>query len=64
MNDRLNTTSFTARQGYYEERDEFFCQDYGYNNKEIRDDCVVFFVTHLDKGVHTFTYLGARHAGR
>jgi uncharacterized protein YfaS (alpha-2-macroglobulin family) len=57
VNERLNTTSFTARQGYYEEGDEFFYQDYGYNNKEIHDDRVVFFVTHLDKGTHTFTYL-------
>jgi uncharacterized protein YfaS (alpha-2-macroglobulin family) len=64
VNERLNTTSFTARQGYYEERDEFFYQDYGYNNKEIHDDRVVFFVTHLDKGAHTFTYLArATQAG-
>ncbi|NTU64228.1 MAG: hypothetical protein HGB05_12715 [Chloroflexi bacterium] len=57
VNERLNTTSFTARQGYYEEPEEFFYQDYGYNNKEIHDDRVVFFVTHLDKGSHTFMYL-------
>jgi uncharacterized protein YfaS (alpha-2-macroglobulin family) len=65
VNERLNTTSFTARpQGYYEERDEFFYQDYGYNNKEIHDDRVVFFVTHLGKGTHTFTYLArATQAG-
>jgi uncharacterized protein YfaS (alpha-2-macroglobulin family) len=64
VNERLNTTSFTARQGYDEERDEFFYQDYGYNNKEIHDDRVVFFVTHLSKGTHTFTYLArAAQAG-
>lgn len=65
VNERLNTTSFAAKQqGYGEERDEFFYQDYGYNNKEIRDDRVVFFVTHLDKGAHTFTYLArATQAG-
>jgi alpha-2-macroglobulin len=64
VNERLNTTSYTARQGYYEEGDEFFYQDYGYNNKQIHDDRVVFFVTHLDKGVHTFTYLArATQAG-
>jgi hypothetical protein len=57
VNERLNTTSFTARQGYTEEADEFFYQDYGYNNKEIHDDRVVFFVTHLSAGTHTFTYL-------
>jgi len=57
VNERLNTTSFTARQNDYGAPEEFFCQDYGYNNKEIHDDRVVFFVTHLDKGTHTFTYL-------
>jgi uncharacterized protein YfaS (alpha-2-macroglobulin family) len=58
VNERLNTTSFAAKQqGYGDERDEFFYQDYGYNNKEIHDDRVVFFVTHLGKGTHTFTYL-------
>ena len=64
VNERLNTTSYAARQGYYEEPDEFFYQDYGYNNKEIHDDRVVFFVTHLGKGAHTFTYLArATQAG-
>jgi uncharacterized protein YfaS (alpha-2-macroglobulin family) len=64
VNERLNTTSYTARQGYYEEREDFFYQDYGYNNKEVRDDRVVFFVTHLNKGAHTFTYLArATQAG-
>ncbi len=57
MNEHLNTTSFAARQGAYEEGPEFFYDDYGYNNKEVRDDRVVFFVTHLSKGRHTFTYL-------
>jgi uncharacterized protein YfaS (alpha-2-macroglobulin family) len=57
LNERLNTTSFTAKQGYYEEGEDFFYDDYGYNNKEVRDDRVVFFATHLDKGTHTFTYL-------
>jgi uncharacterized protein YfaS (alpha-2-macroglobulin family) len=64
VNERLNTTSYTARQGYSEEGEDFFYQDYGYNNKEVRDDRVVFFVTHLGKGVHTFTYLArATQAG-
>jgi uncharacterized protein YfaS (alpha-2-macroglobulin family) len=57
VNERLNTTSFTARQDYYEDGSEFFYQSYGYNNKEIHDDRVVFFITHLGKGSHTFTYL-------
>jgi uncharacterized protein YfaS (alpha-2-macroglobulin family) len=68
LNERLNTTSFAARPGYYEYgydgSDEFFYQQYGYNNKEVRDDRVVFFVTQLNKGQHTFTYLArATQAG-
>ena len=64
VNERLNTTSYTARQGYYEEGEEFLFQDYGYNNKEIHDDRVVFFATHLSAGSHTFTYLArATQAG-
>jgi hypothetical protein len=64
VNERLNTTSYTARQGYYEEREDFFYRDFGYNNKEIHDDRVVFFVTHLSRGLHTFTYLArATQAG-
>jgi len=44
--------------------DELSVRNYGYNNKEIHDDRVVFFVTHLSKGVHTFTYLArATQAG-
>ncbi|CAG0930333.1 hypothetical protein TFLX_01664 [Thermoflexales bacterium] len=58
VNERLNTTSFAAKQpSYGEARDAFFYQEYGYNNKEIHDDRVVFFVTQLGKGTHTFTYL-------
>jgi uncharacterized protein YfaS (alpha-2-macroglobulin family) len=64
VNERLNTTSYALRQGPYEEGGEFFYQDYGYNNKEIHDDRVVFFVTHLSAGTHTFTYLArAAQAG-
>jgi len=64
VNERLNTTSYTARPGPYEEGQEFFYEAYGYNNKEIHDDRVVFFVTHLSEGPHTFTYLArATQAG-
>jgi uncharacterized protein YfaS (alpha-2-macroglobulin family) len=64
VNERLNTTSYPARQGYFEEGTDFCYQNYGYNNKEIHDDRVVFFVTHLSKGSHTFTYLArATEAG-
>ena len=65
VNERLNTTSFTARSRVtMKKRDEFFYQDYGYNNKEIHDDRVVFFVTHLDKGIAHVHVPGARHADR
>lgn len=30
--------------------------DFGYNYKEIRGDRVVFFISELEKGKHTFTY--------
>jgi uncharacterized protein YfaS (alpha-2-macroglobulin family) len=44
--------------------DELSVRNYGYNNKEIRDNRVAFFVTHLDQGAHTFTYLArATQAG-
>jgi uncharacterized protein YfaS (alpha-2-macroglobulin family) len=57
VNERLNTTSYTERSNYSGDESEFHYQAYGYNNKEIHDDRVVFFVTHLGKGTHTFTYL-------
>ncbi len=64
LNERLNTTSYAARVGYYEEGSEFFYQEYGYNNKEVRDDRVVFFVTQMRPGRHTFSYLArATQAG-
>lgn len=33
-----------------------FWREYGYNNKEVRDDRVSFFVTWLGAGQHEFTY--------
>ncbi|MCQ3937370.1 MAG: hypothetical protein DPW18_10025 [Chloroflexi bacterium] len=44
---------------YHENEWEFFpyfWEDYGYNYKEIRGDRVVFFITELEPGRHTFTY--------
>jgi hypothetical protein len=57
VNERLNTTSYTERSNYYGDESQFQYRTYGYNNKEIHDDRVVFFVTRLSKGAHTFTYL-------
>ena len=56
LNERLNISSYTA-QAMYVEAAKYRYQRYGYNNKEIRDDRVVFFATRLSTGTHTFTYL-------
>ena len=40
--------------GYFE---SFLWREWGYNQKEVRDDSVEFFVTYLWKGDHTYTYL-------
>jgi len=64
LNERLNTTSYVARSGYEESGTSFFYDRYGYNNKEVHDDRVVFFVTRLKAGKHTFSYLArASQAG-
>ncbi len=64
LNERLNTTSYIARSDYEESGASFFYDRYGYNNKEVRDDGVVFFVTRLKAGRHTFSYLArATQAG-
>ena len=61
LNEGLNTTS--RANAYYEEP-QFFWQDYGYNNKEIRSDRVSFFITEMNSGSHTFTYFArATHSG-
>ncbi len=58
VNERLNTTSYLARREVYAEAsDEFRYERYGYNQKEIRADRVVFFITHLTRGTHRITYL-------
>ncbi|MFN8597508.1 MAG: MG2 domain-containing protein [Anaerolineae bacterium] len=58
VNERLNTTGYLARRDVYtEHNEEFRYERYGYNQKEIRDDRVVFFITHLARGTHQITYL-------
>jgi len=54
LNEQLGTTSHAAAAG---EAPRLHWQDYGYNRKEVRDDRVSFFVTHLAPGEHTFSYL-------
>ncbi len=54
LNERLGTTSHVAAA--YEEP-VYYWQELGYNRKDVRDDGVAFFVTHLQPGRHTYTYL-------
>jgi alpha-2-macroglobulin len=54
LNERLNASLEPTESWSYE---AFLWEDYGYNYKEIRGDRVVFFITSLAKGKHTFTYM-------
>jgi uncharacterized protein YfaS (alpha-2-macroglobulin family) len=54
LNERLGTTSHVA--ALYEEP-LFTWEQYGYNRKDVRDERVTFFVTHLEPGRRTLTYL-------
>jgi len=54
LNERLGTTSHAA--SLYEEP-AYYWERYGYNRKDVRDESVTFFVTHLETGEQTFTYL-------
>jgi uncharacterized protein YfaS (alpha-2-macroglobulin family) len=57
INEGLNTTNSVSMDMWgYEGYLPFYWQDYGYNYKEIRGDRVVFFITTLEKGTHTFSY--------
>ena len=53
LNERLGTSSHVA--GVYQEPNQYW-ERYGYNRKNVHDDRVSFFVTHLDPGQHTFTF--------
>jgi uncharacterized protein YfaS (alpha-2-macroglobulin family) len=55
LNERLGTTSYVARASW--EPAQFMWERNGYNRKEVRDDRVAFFITQLERGTHTFTYL-------
>jgi uncharacterized protein YfaS (alpha-2-macroglobulin family) len=54
LNERLGTTSHIAT--LYEEP-VYLWQRYGYNRKDVRDERVTFFITHLEPGQRTLTYL-------
>jgi hypothetical protein len=61
LNESLNTSSHV--QTIYGDP-VYYWQDYGYNNKEVRSDRVSFFITELEAGTYTYSYLArATHAG-
>lgn len=62
LNEGLNTTSHVAAS--YQEP-VYYWQEYGYNYKEIRGDRVSFFITEVDAGQRTLTYIArATHSGQ
>lgn len=69
LNEGLNITGHDVaaiERSYHDyEWDPFFYDDYGYNNKEIRADRVIFFVTESGPGKRTFKYTArAKVAGQ
>ena len=55
LNERLNHTSHTIQTDYSDQNWQLYqWQYYGYNNKEIRDGRVSFFVTTLPGGTSAF----------
>ncbi len=64
LNEGLNNTSHIALANEYEEP-YYFWQEYGYNYKEIRGDQVTFFITEMNKGRRTFSYIArVTHSGQ
>ncbi len=58
LNTNLNITSHEALiDDIGNSYERFYWQDYGYNNKELRDDRVIFFFTWMGPGVKTISYL-------
>ena len=53
INERLGATPHAAAYG----EPRYGWEEYGYNRKEVHDDRVVFFITHLTAGRRTLTYL-------
>jgi alpha-2-macroglobulin len=54
LNERLGTTSHVG--ALYEEP-VYTWEQYGYNRKDVRDERVTFFITHLEPGERSLTYL-------
>ncbi|MGD8604776.1 MAG: alpha-2-macroglobulin family protein, partial [Anaerolineales bacterium] len=60
LNERLNNVSHVSspESDFYEGYSPFFFwMDFGYNYKEIRADRVSFFVSELEPGEYTYTYM-------
>jgi uncharacterized protein YfaS (alpha-2-macroglobulin family) len=63
LNERLNTSTHVEPADPYQDP-IYYWQDYGYNHKEVYGNRVSFFITELDAGTHTYTYLArATHPG-
>lgn len=56
LNESLNTTSH-AQELYDAGYQLYFWQELGYNFKEVRSERVTFFITELQSGSYTYTYL-------
>lgn len=54
LNESLNTSSH--EQTLYGDP-VYYWQEYGYNNKEVRSDRVSFFITEIEAGTYTYSYL-------
>jgi uncharacterized protein YfaS (alpha-2-macroglobulin family) len=56
LNESLNTTSHNEELYQYGGQ-QFYWQELGYNFKEVRSARVTFFITQLETGQHTYSYL-------
>jgi hypothetical protein len=56
LNEALNTTTHDAAVSDWE-GPHYYWQEYGYNQKEVYGDRVSFFITELEDGQRTFSYL-------
>jgi hypothetical protein len=54
LNERLATTGYAAGTGL---GPVYYWEAYGYNRKQVGDDRVSFFITHLEPGETTLSYL-------
>jgi uncharacterized protein YfaS (alpha-2-macroglobulin family) len=61
LNEGLNNTGHNADLATgdysYSYQDIFFYDQLGYNNKELRSDRVIFFISELSKGARVFQYV-------